>query len=466
MLSGTTTSPAASEAQIASLTTLHSSLNTAVTGAKVTFTATVEDAGNHAPINSGKVNFIVKSPQQINLGDVSVSKQGQASVSTTKLTKIGDYQIAAQYTPSKSNISKSVAERAVVNVIPVPVDVPTATTLTSGASKAQVGQFVPLLATVKNAGTGNQVNAGKVEPIRGKVEFLVDSPNPVLLRTVNLNRRTGRAALSANMLKNVGPYQISAEFVPTNKFFAGSASAPAAVLITPRTVNAPTTTSLKAATTSIETGESMVFYATAQNDSSTLPDGVVEFETVGRHPVVLDDVNLTAFGQPVGFATSALQKVGVYRIEAKYLPNTNRFAKSVSAPVTVAVTPLTAASFRVTPVVSHGRLNKPVGFTVTALDAQKKRLTNYTGTIAFSSPTDSFSILPKAIYVQFNLTPSAPPSTGLANFPISQYTFTPADLGSHTFPDGVTFGKAGAESLKVTQANNPKVFGKTTFAIQ
>ena len=28
-----------------------------------------------------------------------------------------------------------------------------------------------------------------------------------------------------------------------------------------------------------------------------------------------------------------------------------------------------------------------------------------------------------------------------------------------------TFGKGGAEKLQVTQANNAKVFGRTTFAI-
>ena len=38
--------------------------------------------------------------------------------------------------------------------------------------------------------------------------------------------------------------------------------------------------------------------------------------------------------------------------------------------------------------------------------------------------------------------------------------------GTHTFFGGVIFDKAGAEQLQVTQANNLKVFGRTTFAIQ
>ena len=36
---------------------------------------------------------------------------------------------------------------------------------------------------------------------------------------------------------------------------------------------------------------------------------------------------------------------------------------------------------------------------------------------------------------------------------------------THHFVGGVTFNKGGAEILKVTQANNAKVFGKATFAI-
>src|SRR5262249_38663469 len=36
---------------------------------------------------------------------------------------------------------------------------------------------------------------------------------------------------------------------------------------------------------------------------------------------------------------------------------------------------------------------------------------------------------------------------------------------AHTFMGAVTFGKAGAETLQVTQADDPKVRGRTTFAI-
>jgi hypothetical protein len=206
--------------------------------------------------------------------------------------------------------------------------------------------------------------------------------------------------------------------------------------------------------------------ATVQNTDSTLADGVVKFVTVARHPVVLGQMSAAAFGQQISFGTYGLDQVGTHQIVAKYLPNSNRFAESFSAPITIAVTPLTAVAFRVTPVVRHGKLNKPLSFAVTALNVHHQPLTNYTGTVVFTSPTDSFSILPKGVYTSFNLTPSAPPTTGLATFPTPQYTFTTADHGSHTFLGAVIFGKGGAENIQVTQANNPKVFGRTTFSIQ
>ena len=229
------------------------------------------------------------------------------------------------------------------------------------------------------------------------------------------------------MLKNAGPYQIIAEFLPANNYFAESTSAPIAVTITPTTVNAPTVTSLQAVTNSIETGEPIVLNATVQNADSSLANGVVEFVTVARHPVVSGQVPVGTFGQQVSLATFALQKVGTYQVEAKYLPNTNRFAESTSPPVTVTVTPLTAASFRVTPVVRHGHLGKPLSFTVTALNAQKQPLTNYTGTVVFTSPTDSWTIFPKHEYATLGLIGAAGRVTLLATFNPSAYTFTPAD---------------------------------------
>jgi Bacterial Ig-like domain (group 3) len=342
----------------------------------------------------------------------------------------------------------------------VPLNVPTATSVQTGATKAEVGQYVPLVATVKYAGTG-QSNG---QPITGSVAFVTQSPNPIVLGEAKLNNHD-QASLATNLIRTAGPYQINAEFLPANNYYAESSSAPVAVTINPATVNAPTVTSLQTSTSRVETGEPLSFTAAVQNADSSLADGVVEIETVARHPVVLGALNVGAFGQQINFTSFALQRVGTYKVEAVYVPSTNRFAKSISPPITVTVAPLTAASFRVTPIVRHGHLGTPLGFTVTAVNAQNQPVTNYTGTIVFSSPTDSWTIFPKSVYASLGLSEPPAQSTGLASFNPQAYTFTTADHGSHTFVNAVAFGKGGAESLEVTQANNAKVSGKTVFAI-
>jgi Bacterial Ig-like domain (group 3) len=344
-------------------------------------------------------------------------------------------------------------------------NVPTITTLTSTATSAEVGQYVPLTATVMNAGLASEGKAATVQPTKGRVEFLTDSPNPIILGKARLSA-TGKASFATNKLNDLGPYQIEAEYLPANKFFASSTSAPISVTITPQTLNAPTVTSLQVVQSAIETGEPVTLNATVQNASSSVPDGIVKFTTVSAHPIALGSVAVTSFGTQVSFGTYKLPKVGVDQIQAKYVPNTNRFAESFSAPVTVAVTPLTVASFRVTPVIRHGKLNKPVSFEVTALNSHGQPMTNYTGTVAFTSPTDSSVTFPPAFYTNLHISASPPQTTGLATFTPQAYTFTTADQGSHTFFGAASFGKAGAETIKVSQANDPKVSGRATFAIE
>jgi hypothetical protein len=241
----------------------------------------------------------------------------------------------------------------------------------------------------------------------------------------------------------------------------------------------PTTTILQVSKATAVASESITFAATVENANRKVPInmGRVKFIELSPKHVLLGQVNLNKAGE-AGLRTDKLTEVGNYQIEAKYVPHGTRNAVSISAPVSVAVTPLVATRFLVTPDVNHGHLGQPLTFTVTALDAQGQPVTNYTGTVSLSSPTDSFTIYAHSFYVNLwkttaqaegiqlsALLPPAPPTTGLAAFPVEQYTFTPADHGSHTFVGGITFNKAGAEVLKVSQTNDSKVSGKTTFAI-
>jgi hypothetical protein len=371
--------------------------------------------------------------------------------------------------------------------------IPTVITLESAATSSEVGQSLPLVATVTAAGTtARQVKLAQSETITGTIEFLTDSPHPIILGKVALNssgqnsssilsgidsafginsQQNGvsvkdTAYLRTRALKEIGPYEIEARFLPANDDYKASTSASTTVTIVPRTQDAPTVTSLQAATNSVETGAAIPLDVTVENAGSNLADGIVKLTTVSPHPIVLAKISVGVFNKPVSITTDKLQEIGVYQLQATYVPKSNRFAGSTSAPVTVAVTPLTAASFRVTPVVSRGAVDQPLSFEVTALDAQGQPLTSYTGTVVFSSPTDSWTMLPPSEDAKFGIPEPSLDSPILARFSPASYTFTPADHGSHTFVGAVTFGKGGAETFQVTQADDPKVYGKTTFAIR
>ena len=296
--------------------------------------------------------------------------------------------------------------RAMLSQTGLPPAAPTIVTLQKTVTSAETGQSVPLVATITTAGTVPFNKKGKPKGIDGKVEFYINSTDPVILGTAKVNSKNS-ASLLTNKLTTIGPYQIAAQFMPSDKVYAASTSAPLPVTITPQTLNAPTVTSLQLTSSTFETGQLVSFNASVQNSNSSLPDGIIKLTTMSRHPVVLGEQTVSSFGQQVSFGTYALEKVGIYHVQATYVPDTNRFARSVSAPVTVLVTPLTAASFRVTPVVRHGKLNKPMSFVVTAINAHGQPVTNYSGTVIFTSPTDSWTTFPASVYASLHI--SAPP---------------------------------------------------------
>src|SRR5205823_3951585 len=97
--------------------------------------------------------------------------------------------------------------------------------------------------------------------------------------------------------------------------------------------------------------------------------------------------------------------------------------------------PAAAASFRVA-APAGSTAGGAFAVTVTALDAYGNVVTNYAGTVSFTS------------------------SDGRATLPAG-YTFTSADAGAHTFA-GVTFVTAGNQSLTVT---GPSARGGAVVAV-
>ncbi len=230
-------------------------------------------------------------------------------------------------------------------------------------------------------------------------------------------------------------------------------------------LNVPTQILLVSSNATAESAQTIRLTAKVENANRDVKvsQGSVRFVLDSPTHEVLATKKLDKLGES-GITITTFKQPGTYQVNAIYVPSSSQFTASASIPATVSVSPLTATSFKVVPVSRAGRLNHPVSFTVTALEHGQPD-PDYTGEIAFSSPTDNFTVFPKEFYENLSISASPPPTTGLALFPNKTYTFTPADHGTHTFIAGAIFKKGGAEILKVHQANDGEVYGETTFAI-
>lgn len=180
---------------------------------------------------------------------------------------------------------------------------------------------------------------------------------------------------------------------------------------------------------------------TAPSLSRPVGVGLVRFIVVSPTHEVLGSVAPNARGD----ATLTTRKLTVgetYLIQAEYVSPSKQFASS-SEQLDVAVTPSQVTSFLITAPQYFGAPGTPITFSVTAVNRAGRPVTDYTGTIQFVSPTDHS-----------------------AKFSTRTYTFTPADQGTHEFPDGVTFHKGGAEVVKVSQTNNTSISESQPFGIE
>jgi hypothetical protein len=117
--------------------------------------------------------------------------------------------------------------------------------------------------------------------------------------------------------------------------------------------------------------------------------------------------------------------------------------KNVTGSATIIVnSPTTAVdSFKFTMVPPQVVAGRPFDVFVEAVDAQDQFVSAYTGTIHFAS-SDSQATLP------------------------TDYTFTAADNGFHTFANGVTLFTAGMQTLTVEDTSTNSIMGSTTIQVQ
>jgi hypothetical protein len=169
--------------------------------------------------------------------------------------------------------------------------------------------------------------------------------------------------------------------------------------------------------------------------------GYVEFSLLAPTAQRLGTSRLNRLGHAT-IKTSKLGRSGSYEVQAEFIPVVRGYARS-TAQLSVTTGPAAVTSFRVSAPHFFGAPGTPLTITVTALDAQRQRVPSYTGSIALVSPTDrAATIVPRV------------------------YTFTTADQGAHTFVNGLTFHKGGAEVFKVHQVSNTRIRGGATFGIE
>jgi hypothetical protein len=204
-----------------------------------------------------------------------------------------------------------------------------------------------------------------------------------------------------------------------------------------------TTTILQADTQASVRRPTVTLTATVTAPAISRPVGVgaVRFSVVS--PTRQDLGVATPNSRGVATLTTArLTHGATYVIEAQYATPTGSFASS-DAQLDVSVGQSPVRSFRITAPQYYGSPGTPITFSVTAVNRAHQTVTDFTGSIAFVSPTDHS-----------------------AKFISRSYTFTPSDQGTHQFFAGVTFHKGGAEVVKVHQANNTHVSGSQPFGIQ
>src|SRR5262249_39046452 len=143
----------------ATTVTLGSSVNPAVTGQAVTFTATVAAVAPGAGTPTGSVTFM---DGNVVLGTFTVGADGTAMV-TTSFATAGGHAITASYSGDANFAASSQALTEEVNA---PAPAATTTTLSASANPVRVGQAATFTATVRGpAGAGTPT---------GTVTFLVN----------------------------------------------------------------------------------------------------------------------------------------------------------------------------------------------------------------------------------------------------------------------------------------------------
>jgi hypothetical protein len=198
----------------------------------------------------------------------------------------------------------------------------------------------------------------------------------------------------------------------------------------------PTSLVISSSSASTTAGAALQVTVTAVNSAGqTVPGftGTVHFSSTDGSAVLPADYTFTAADNGTHTFNVTFKTAG-----SQTLTVTDPYSGITGALPAVTVTPAAVSQFRITAPATVTALT-PNTITVTALDAYGNQVTNYTGTIHFTS-SDVLALLP------------------------ADYTFTAADNGQHTF-SGVVLWQTGTQTVTATDTQTGTV-GSTMVQVK
>jgi hypothetical protein len=321
-----------------------------------------------------------------------------------------------------------------------------ADTMTASSTSTQSGIVVTPAAasrfvvaanpTIITAGTSTSVTVTAFDAFgnvatgyTGTVRFTSSDGQAVLPPNSTLTNGTGTFSV---ILKTVNP--AGSQTVTAADTVNGSLTATANVTVTPA---AASTFTVSAAPSTITAGDSITLTVTAYDpygNVATGYTGTVTFSSSDGQAMLPDDSTLT---NGIGTFTATLKTAGSQTVTAT--DTADGTITGTSNPVTV--NPSVATHFRLD---FPSTITKDQGYdlVVTALDAYGNVATGYAGTVRFTSSDRNPNV----------------------NLP-SDYTFTAADGGTHTFR-GVSLHSQGHQSITVSDTLDASIFGIIDVLVQ
>ena len=374
-------STAFSVSPASSSTVVVSSVNPAVFGQLVTFTATVSGAGTP----TGVVTF---SDDSTSIGRATLTTAGgttSANFSISSLA-VGSHTVTASYSGDSNFQGSTGTWTQVVN------QANTSTLVAASNNPAVYGQMLTFTATVSVQGPGNGTPTGTVQFQIDETNF--GSPVPI---------SGGVAASPAICNLSVNAHTVQAIYSGDTSFISSSGT-----LIQTINPGSPSVLIVSGFPSLSMAGAPGTFTVTVQDaygNTVTGYGGTIHMSSSDNLASLPADYTFTATDNGVHTFAAVLATAGNQSLTA----TDTQDASITGTQFGIAVTAAAPDHFLVAPSVATSVAGMPLDITVTVQDAYNNTVTGYTGTLSFSSADPYGATLP------------------------ADYTFTAADNGVHTF---------------------------------